>query len=310
MTIDNSIHILNSKISHLRDDLRNLATTAGQDAPAPVAQVSALSDSIGDILSTVEEAVQIVLSIESDSSSAISPTLAQIEQRLTRAFSLFFLHINSLRFREIARGDEARGKEWMAWKMTVDGGIERCAHSFIDANESLHDCWVEISGPANQPSPRSDPRSSAAPLAYAQHVFDNYMEWYKTADAKAQLILGLDGAFLTFLTGSAFAKGKDVTDMLHKFGVETWILLSLMCAAMAISMFSALACLWSRVYKEREIAALVSPMTQRSGRKKSYSADVMWFFQMVHALKKDVFEHRSGPHDRPARYPGAGQPDL
>ena len=40
---------------------------------------------------------------------------------------------------------------------------------------------------------------------YTQRVYDSVLDWYKNADAKAQIIFTLDGAFLTFLVDVLFA---------------------------------------------------------------------------------------------------------
>lgn len=133
------------------------------------------------------------------------------------------------------------------------------------------------------------PPSSSLALDHARRLFDNCTDWYKSADSKAQVLLTLDGAFLAFLTGSVFGKPGDAVQVVHKFGVDTWILLAVMCAAMTVSIFSAIRCLWSRTYPERELKERIA---KAAPDKDGYPPQVMWFFQFIHALDSEIFTKR------------------
>ncbi len=85
-------------------------------------------------------------------------------------------------------------------------------------------------------------------LEYTRRVYDSVLDWYKNADAKAQVIFTLDGAFLTFLTGSIF--NKDLEDVLGRISWVSGCLLAAMVLCLATSIISAIACLWSRIHSE------------------------------------------------------------
>src|SRR5258708_5162240 len=77
-------------------------------------------------------------------------------------------------------------------------------------------------------------------LAYARSLFANLIEWYKSADAKAQVILSLDGALLAFLTASVFTKRQEFKDILEAIKGESLILISL--ALMCATLFFSIVC--------------------------------------------------------------------
>jgi hypothetical protein len=41
-------------------------------------------------------------------------------------------------------------------------------------------------------------------LNYAQSLYTNVLDWYRSAESKAQVLLAIDGTFLAFLTGLIF----------------------------------------------------------------------------------------------------------
>jgi len=125
-------------------------------------------------------------------------------------------------------------------------------------------------------------------LDYARHLFDNYIDWYKNADAKAQVLLGLNGVFLGFLTKSTFTSADELTKLTRGFGITTWLLLAIMCGTMAMSIFSAIRCLWSRTYAAGELRDKLASLGIVPGCE-HYPPQAMWFFQLVHELKPDVF---------------------
>jgi hypothetical protein len=127
--------------------------------------------------------------------------------------------------------------------------------------------------------------SAAAPSAeYARRLYDDVLGWYHNADAKAQVVLGLDGAFLAFVTAAVFQKPDDLTTLTAKFLPLTWRLLGLMATTLVASMAAAIYCLWSRVYFRptsvvHSIRAKSEPRTPNV-----YPSAVMWFFQFIAVL--------------------------
>lgn len=296
MTIESSQQDLLAKMANLRGALQSLEITIG-DAPANSAPVTAIADATVDSMGAIDEVLAIVGATKLHPQPSLQTSLPKAQERFSRAFSRFLSDIlehEGLKGLQHAAKD--KGREWIAWTGAVHQEIARCHEAFLAANEAFLPCWREVTAlpVATEPARAVNHATpdAARALAYAQKLFDNHMDWYKTADSKAQIILGLDGAFLTFLTGSAFAKGKDAIDLLGKFGIETWLLLGLMCVAMTVSMFSAIACLWSRTYTNASLKKFISDLHVDVNEESSYSPNVMWFFQMVRGLKKPLFEAR------------------
>lgn len=78
-------------------------------------------------------------------------------------------------------------------------------------------------------------------------MFANILDWYKNADSKAQILLTIVGVFLSFLTGSVFAKKDDLEKYIKVFGPETLILLGLTVIGLVMAIVAALVCLRSRL---------------------------------------------------------------
>jgi hypothetical protein len=57
--------------------------------------------------------------------------------------------------------------------------------------------------------------SSEEALEYARRLYLNILEWYKIADSKGQLLLTLNGAFVTVMTGFVLGKPAGIAT---KFG--------------------------------------------------------------------------------------------
>ncbi|HEX7051748.1 MAG TPA: hypothetical protein VF188_16200 [Longimicrobiales bacterium] len=146
--------------------------------------------------------------------------------------------------------------------------------------------------PRPVPAERSEPPRSDAAVEYARRLFENVMSWYRGADAKAQVILTIDGAFLAFLTGAMFTEPGELRAIVAEFSAATWLLLLLMTLALVASIFSALACLWSRIYSRNEVRNLFDRLGVDVRDAGSYAPEVMWFFQFVGRLEAEPFRAR------------------
>jgi hypothetical protein len=126
-------------------------------------------------------------------------------------------------------------------------------------------------------------------VEYSRRLYDDVLGWYHNADAKAQIVLGLDGAFLAFIAATAFQKPLDLTSLTTKFSPWTWQLLGLMAVTLAASMTAAIYCLWSRIYFR--LSVIVDRMRAKSEERSSteYPPGVMWFFQFISVLDPAVF---------------------
>jgi hypothetical protein len=135
----------------------------------------------------------------------------------------------------------------------------------------------------------SDSEISAS-LDYTRRLFERIIDWYKTADSKAQIILTLDGVFLTFLTTSVFKNPDELSRIIQRFNFFTWLFLALMCVCLIVSIISALMCLWSRVWLFSKRDAVLVNEKKRLKDAKKYSPNVMLFFKTISWLDHDKFQ--------------------
>jgi len=84
-------------------------------------------------------------------------------------------------------------------------------------------------------------------LEYSRSVFNYLMDWYKVADAKGRLLLTLNGIYITVLSSVALASPHDLISHKATLTPAAWILLAGAAAATAISILSAIGCLYSRL---------------------------------------------------------------
>lgn len=127
-------------------------------------------------------------------------------------------------------------------------------------------------------------------VAYARRLYDDVRGWYSNADTKAQVVLAMDAAFVAFVTSAIF--GKAPSELKAILGLSywwTWLWLALMTICLLGSMMNAILCLWSRIYSAEQLRLFVDDAQRTSGTSERYSPKVMWFFQMVSELDKDLF---------------------
>jgi hypothetical protein len=111
-------------------------------------------------------------------------------------------------------------------------------------------------------------------------------------ETKAQLLLTVNGAFVTILFGVLFGRAGDVRAGVAHFGPETWAFLGVAVAALVSALVCAAGSLWSfhgRV--KEEFARLdVDP-----GNPDTYRAEVLWYFGHLALLRpKEVAEKLRG----------------
>ena len=127
-------------------------------------------------------------------------------------------------------------------------------------------------------------------LDYSRRLLERVIDWYKNADLKAQIILTINGAFLTFLTSSIFKDPESLTKITQRFGSTTWLWLTLMCVCLVGSIVSALLCLWSRVFffsKRDEVLVEAKKRIKLAAR---YPPELMLFFETISWLDHDKFQ--------------------
>jgi hypothetical protein len=139
---------------------------------------------------------------------------------------------------------------------------------------------------------KSDPDLTPA-LNYSNLVFANVVDWYKSADAKAQIILTLDGALVAFLTTSIFKAPSEVSFIIHSFTYPTRLLLIVMCLCLVGSIISALMCLWSRINVAAKRDSVLGREKERiDAGVKHYSPSVTLFFKTISWLDHDKFQEQ------------------
>ena len=130
-------------------------------------------------------------------------------------------------------------------------------------------------------------------LEYARRLYDNVLDWYKNADTKAQVILAINGGFITFVGSSVFKKAEEVKSVFGFFDSLTWIILAFMIASLIGSIGAAIYCLWSRIYSEKNLRKIIEdalkkypPTGQEPDR---YPPSISCFFQFFERLEKAKF---------------------
>jgi hypothetical protein len=152
---------------------------------------------------------------------------------------------------------------------------------------------VAVSTDADDVKPSASGTSAAQPqreateveVEYVRRVYGSTREWYMVAETKAQLLLAVNGAFVTIIFGVLFSKNGDIRSGAGHFGLETWIFLSVSVLALVSAIACAALCLWSlHGNAAKELAHLgVDP-----GDPSSYRAEVLWYFGHLAHLQPDA----------------------
>jgi hypothetical protein len=122
--------------------------------------------------------------------------------------------------------------------------------------------------------------------AYIRRVYASTREWYAVAETKAQLLLTVNGVFVTVLFGVMFGKLGDVhAGATARFGPETWVFLGVAVAALVSALVCAAGCLWSfHGHAKEEFAHLgVNPDDPTT-----YRPEVLWYFGHLAHLQLDA----------------------
>jgi hypothetical protein len=126
-------------------------------------------------------------------------------------------------------------------------------------------------------------------VEYARRLYTDVLGWYHSAETKAQVVIGIDGAFVAFLTSGIFQKPEDLKRIVAAFSSTTWILFGLMSACLIVSLAAGIFCLWSRIYSQSRLQRVITQALEPGVGGDRYAANVMWFFQFVAAIKDDCF---------------------
>lgn len=125
-------------------------------------------------------------------------------------------------------------------------------------------------------------------LDYTRRLYGNLVDWYKTAETKAQILLSLDGIFVSLVVGSLLRDRDGTRSTLEEFGVETWAAVATVGVAISASIFCALMCVVSRVMPRAEMARRFPELADDSAGTR-YPPEAMWFFQTISRLDEQRY---------------------
>ena len=116
----------------------------------------------------------------------------------------------------------------------------------------------------------------AATVDYVRRVHEGGIDWYKVAEAKAQLLLTVSGLLITLIFGMISGNLAEVSEFSKIAGVETWALFFIATSAILGAVTCAAASLWSKhgtTIKVTFPALGVDPVDP-----KTYTPEVLWYF--------------------------------
>lgn len=82
-------------------------------------------------------------------------------------------------------------------------------------------------------------------VEYLRHMYANTRGWYTASEMKAQLLLAVNGVFVTVLFGLLFGRPTDARAEVSQFGSGTLILIGVTAGALVGAIACATLCLWS-----------------------------------------------------------------
>ncbi len=122
-------------------------------------------------------------------------------------------------------------------------------------------------------------------VEYVRRVYASTREWYTVAEVKAQLLLAVNGVFVTILFGTLFGKTGDVRAGGAGLGPDTWIFLGVSVIALMTAVACAAMCLWSL---HGGVGAEFARLGVNPDNPASYRPEVLWYFGHLANLKPDA----------------------
>jgi hypothetical protein len=124
-----------------------------------------------------------------------------------------------------------------------------------------------------------------ARLEYARRVYDRVLDWYKVAETKAQLMLTVNGVFVTIGFGIFSAKPDNADVPTQDLGPETWAFLAVAVAALAGAISTAAVCMLSRHRHSIKADFKRLDIDIRNGkRREPYPVESLWYFGHLGSL--------------------------
>jgi hypothetical protein len=114
-------------------------------------------------------------------------------------------------------------------------------------------------------------------------MYDMALDWYKTAERKAQLLLTVHGAFAAILLGIVSNNIENLRDFRHVAGVETWLFLTFAVAMLCLAIGLAAASLLSR--HNHNITLDFGRLGVDRADPGTYCPEVTWYYGHVASLR-------------------------
>ncbi len=136
------------------------------------------------------------------------------------------------------------------------------------------------------------PEQESEALKYTKAVYAHVEHWYETADRKAQIVLALDGALLSFMTSQAFSKAEELRIIIDCGTAITATLLAIMATLLAASILSAIACLHPRLHSARGATEeILQVEKEKSSTDEHVPPRLGWFFGHLAQLNQERVAH-------------------
>lgn len=101
--------------------------------------------------------------------------------------------------------------------------------------------------PAKPAMKNSEAAGTKDALNYCRTVYESTLDWYKVADQKGQLLLTLNGIFVTLVAGAVLRAPSDLASLKRDQEPLTWLLVLAAAAGVGFSILCAILCLRSRL---------------------------------------------------------------
>jgi hypothetical protein len=134
----------------------------------------------------------------------------------------------------------------------------------------------------------TNPSVQPAALAFSRGIYASTLDWYKVADSKGQLLLALNGIYITVLSSLTIASSQNLVRLHASLPPATWFLLAAAAVATAISILTAIACLYSRLSDAR-LNKLQGSFTEHDAHGDvSYRPAVLYWFGTIARVDRGV----------------------
>jgi hypothetical protein len=125
-------------------------------------------------------------------------------------------------------------------------------------------------------------------LAFSRGLYASTLDWYKVADSKGQLLLTLNGVYITVLSSVTIASSQNLVKLHTSLPPATWFLLAGAAVATAISILMAIACLYSRLSDAR-LDEIRDSFTERDAQGNlRYGPAALYWFGTIARINHDI----------------------